>query len=294
MLCITLPSEPIKLLDMIRLITTAIVVFMVFLSQNLFAQEFTGRAVYQSKTLFKDLKMSIDGVDAPPAELEKMHERLNKMNEKIYTLDFNKTESVYAEEQILESGNPNQGFNVYFSGDGKVYKNVKSKVSMIEEEFFGKEFLITDSLRDWKWQLESETKKIGNYTCYKAVSIDKPTPEDWAAYEAQQKKQKEGTTNFITILEPKERMTTVWYTPEIPVSQGPGKFWGLPGLILEASFDDTVILCSKITINPKEKVEIKLPKKGKKVTKKEYDSLTEKQLEKMKDGNGNITIEVRQ
>ncbi|RZJ98139.1 MAG: GLPGLI family protein, partial [Flavobacterium sp.] len=75
-------------------------------------------------------------------------------------------------------------------------------------------------------------------------------------------------------------------------SQGPGEFWGLPGLILEASYDETTILCSKVVLNPKTKNEIKKPKKGKKVTKKEYESLIEKQMEQMTDENGAIRIDI--
>jgi GLPGLI family protein len=50
--------------------------------------------------------------------------------------------------------------------------------------------------------------------------------------------------------------------PEIPVSQGPEGYWGLPGLILEVNDGKTVLLCSKVVLNPKVKAEIKAPSKG--------------------------------
>ena len=34
---------------------------------------------------------------------------------------------------------------------------------------------------------------------------------------------------------------TVWFTPDIPVSAGPWKLWGLPGLIVSAASDDGVV-----------------------------------------------------
>ena len=40
-----------------------------------------------------------------------------------------------------------------------------------------------------------------------------------------------------------------WYTLDIPVSHGPGEFWGLPGLILEVSAGNTTMLCSKIVFS---------------------------------------------
>lgn len=73
---------------------------------------------------------------------------------------------------------------------------------------------------------------------------------------------------------------TAWYAIEIPISQGPSKYWGLPGLILEVNDGKTTILCSKMVLNTKEKLEIKPPKNGKKVTQKEFDTIVE---EKMKE-----------
>jgi GLPGLI family protein len=69
---------------------------------------------------------------------------------------------------------------------------------------------------------------------------------------------------------PKETIVTAWYTPEIPVNQGPDKYWGLPGLILEVNDGKTVILCSKVVLNSKTKAEIKAPTKGKEIS-KEFD-----------------------
>jgi predicted GIY-YIG superfamily endonuclease len=56
---------------------------------------------------------------------------------------------------------------------------------------------------------------------------------------------------------PKEISITAWYTPEIPINQGPENYWGLPGLILEVTDGKTVILCSKLVLNTKEKKETK-------------------------------------
>ena len=92
---------------------------------------------------------------------------------------------------------------------------------------------------------------------------------------------------------PKEIIVTAWYTPQIPVNQGPGEYWGLPGLILEVSSGRTTILCSKIVINPEEKEEIKVPSKGKEVTQKEYSDIMKKKIEEMQEmyggrGRGNF------
>ena len=74
-----------------------------------------------------------------------------------------------------------------------------------------------------------------------------------------------------------------WYTPQIPVSHGPGEYTGLPGLILEVSADNTTILCSKIVMNPEDKTKIEAPSKGKEVTKKEYQNIVQKKMAEMRD-----------
>ena len=81
---------------------------------------------------------------------------------------------------------------------------------------------------------------------------------------------------------PKTIEVVAWYTPQIPINQGPDDFWGLPGLILEVSADRTTILCTKIVMNPKEKEEINKPEKGQEVTQAEYNEIITKKMEEMR------------
>ncbi|TPD68251.1 GLPGLI family protein [Flavobacterium microcysteis] len=278
---------------MIKSAITAAIVATLFSFQLMQAQEFTGRATYQTKTIMNDIQIS--GSNMTPDLQASLEEKLKKGFEKTYELSFNKTESVYEEPQRLESPSGSSGakmvvVNTSSSGDGKSYKNIKDKTVLSEEDFFGKEFLVSDSLPKWDWKLVDETKKIGNFTCYKAIGVIPVSKEDLEAYEKMKNKKSESKTVLFTVNEPKDRTITVWYAPEIPVSHGPGEYWGLPGLIMEVNDAKTVILCSKIVLNPKDKVVIKMPKKGKKVTKKEYEALIEKQMESMKDSKGNIHI----
>jgi len=280
---------------MIKVITNLVLLASLFCFSLTSAQDFHGQAVYESKTLLGD-KIQINNSDGMPEEMkQKLQESMKKAFEKTFVLNFNKYESVYLQEEKLEAPKPNSSMNVVvFKGntDGKKYKNVKEKIQISEEDVFGKEFLIVDSLKVWNWKLESETKKIGNYTCHKAVAVIPVSEEDMKEYEENKKNKGNGKTQFISVVEPKEQIITVWYTPEIPVSQGPDQYWGLPGLILEANNGLTIFLCSKITLNSKEKNEIKRPNKGKKVNQKEYDRIVEKQMESMKDSKGNINIKI--
>ncbi|RWX03696.1 GLPGLI family protein [Flavobacterium cerinum] len=238
------------------------------------AQDFQGIATYESKTQMGEFEA--EGGNITPEIAAMVKEQLSKSFEKKYTLRFNKTASIYDEEkQLSNGGGGGMDMQINFAGGGKQYKNLKDKVFITETEIYDKEFLIKDSLSKLEWKLENETKKIGNYTCYKAtIKIDKKpdTPdEDGKAAKAINIL---GATN-------KDIIITAWYTPEIPVSQGPGEYWGLPGLILEVNDGSTSVLCSKIVLNPKEKIEITVPKKGKKVTQTEFAKILEEKTNDM-------------
>ena len=85
---------------------------------------------------------------------------------------------------------------------------------------------------------------------------------------------------------PEVEFITAWYTLDIPVSNGPADYWGLPGLILEVSQGDTTMLCTKIVMNPKDAVEIKSPTKGKVVTQSEFDDIFEEKMMEMRERYG--------
>ncbi|PZQ87670.1 GLPGLI family protein [Flavobacterium lindanitolerans] len=262
------------------------------------SQEFQGMAVYESKTSAPDMKSRFSANREITPEMQKtIEERMKKMLEKTFILNFDKAASIYKEDERLDApGQNNGGFRMMSSmmgGGGTYYKNVKEKTFAVDKEFMGKEFLIKDTLPKLQWKLEGETKKIGDYTCYKATAVKKVVQSDFRNFrqkkqeetkDKKEEKTEEKKTNFMDDFEmPKEVNVIAWYTPEIPVNQGPEGYWGLPGLILEVSDDKTVILCSKIVLNSKEKTSIKAPTKGKVVTQKEYDEIVTTKMEEMKE-----------
>ena len=278
---------------------------------QLHAQEFQGMAVYESKTSTSDFKTRMAGNKDMTPDMQKMiEERMKTMFEKTFILNFNKSASIYKEEEKLDapgqSGGGMRMMSSMMGGGGTHYKNVKEKLYTVDKEFMGKEFLVKDSLPKLEWKMESETKLIGGYTCFKATAVRPVSQSDFRNFRAKKEEDKKDAakkedatkkTNFMDEFElPKEITITAWYTPEIPVNQGPENYWGLPGLILEVNDGKTIILCSKIVMNAKEKVEIKAPTNGKVISQKEYDETVVKKMKEMQEmnqgrgGNGGMQI----
>ncbi|MDC1195228.1 GLPGLI family protein [Flavobacteriaceae bacterium] len=254
------------------------------------AQEFQGKAYYFSKTSV-DMD-SWGGRKMTEDQKKQIADRMRSMFEKTYILTFDREASTYKEEEVLEAPGGKGGFGRWgnsFSA-GLQYKNIKSQQFLQDQEFFGKQFLISDSLSKLDWKLGTETKQIGQYLCMKATTTKTVDEFDWRSMRRKSKLnkdtevKKDSTVTSITedIEVPKQIEVTAWYAPQIPVSQGPGDFWGLPGLILEVNTDKTTVLCSKIIMNPKEKVDIEAPKKGAIVTRSEYNETVKKKMEEMR------------
>ncbi|MDC0007283.1 GLPGLI family protein, partial [Winogradskyella sp.] len=200
---------------------------------------------------------------------------------------FNKSESFFKEDEKLDamSGATDSWGKNFAQGDS--YKNVKDNALVQSQEFYGKKFLVKDKLQQIDWQMGTETKQIGNYTCFKAMALLPSDDLTWYNFSwdrIRREETKVDSTGATVIPEIPMTQVIAWYSPQIPVSHGPSEFWGLPGLILEVSAGDTTMLCSKIVMNPEEKTEIIAPDKGKEITKADYQKTV---VEKMKEFRNN-------
>ena len=286
-----------------------LILFTLLFATNIKAQDFQGQAYYFSKTTM-DMSRWDRGGKMSEAQKKQMEARMKPWLEKTYILTFNKEESVFKEDEKLEGGPGGRAPSMWGSSfsAGLQYKNIKEKVFLQDQEFFGKQFLITEQMTPYAWKMGSETKKIGQYTCYKATTT-RPSSElnftstnrrDKQKKKEESKKESTLVVNDVKVAkattekeveetqEVNQEMVEVvaWYSPMIPVSQGPTEYWGLPGLILELSAGNTTMLCSKIVMNPEEKIEIKRPTKGEVVTKKEYNEIITGKMQEMRDNRG--------
>lgn len=195
------------------------------------------------------------------AQFAVIEEKIVKAQRKVvFSLLFNKQESIFKMNKILN--NESESFLKMAQGPdgaGAFYNSNKENIRQLNA--FGQEFIISKS--KYKWVITREKKKIGNYTCYKATTIEKVK-----------------TRNGI-----KNHLVTAWFTPKINVPFGPLGYNSLPGLILELEVRNYKYYATKINLNPKEKIQITKPTKGKKVTQEEFYDIaigTMKDLRKRK------------
>lgn len=85
-----------------------------------------------------------------------------------------------------------------------VYKNLPAGKMTVTDGVSTQDFVYEDTLNACQWQIEDSSKVVLGYQCQKA------------------------TCNF------RGRHWTAWFASDVPVSDGPWKLGGLPGLIMEA------------------------------------------------------------
>ena len=241
------------------------------------AQEFQGKAYY-----FSQSKMDLGNWGARMSEAQKkqMKSRLKDRLEKTFVLSFTKEESYFKEEETVDAySGATDSWGSNFSR-GPQYKNIKENRLVQEQEFYGKKFLVKDKLQEIDWKMGSESKLIGQYICFKATASIPSSDLSWYSFSwADISSQTDDGSVAMTQIE-------AWFTLQIPLRHGPAEYWGLPGLILEVSAGNTTMLCSKIVLNPSEKVDIKKPEKGKEISKNGYQETIKGKMTEMRNNRG--------
>jgi GLPGLI family protein len=245
---------------------------------NVNAQKITGKATYISKS---KMELGNWGARLSEARKKEVAARLKNRLEKTYILSFNNVEASFLEEEKIDAiSGATDSWGGYFSR-GDHYKNISDQTLVQSQEFYGKRFLVKDELYKIDWVMGTETKKIGEYTCYKAKAFIPSSELSWYDFSwsdltpSTAEEGEEKTEEKLTIVE-------AWYTPQIPVTQGPAEYWGLPGLILEVSANNTTLLCVEIAISKNENVAIQAPEKGKEITKKGYTATVQEKMVEMR------------
>jgi GLPGLI family protein len=252
-----------------------ILALLLLITSYSFGQNFQGKAMYKSIRSMEKMNFEMEGGD--PIMEQRMKDMIKKQMEKEFELTYDQYSSIYKKQEALDATPQQSGGGMMMiidDGDGgELYKNTKENRYASTRDVFGKEFLVKDKLQPFDWVLGKETKQIGNYTCYKAT------------FDREQRMRKSVIVNGEDESEPEEIVENItvsaWYTPDIPVSNGPAMFWGLPGLILEVQDGNLTTICTQVVLNPKEKIEIKEPKGGKILNEEEYEKIMKEKMEEM-------------
>ena len=213
-----------------------------------YSQGVSGKVIYK-------IQLAHNGADiknSPNKEL--IEATLEIANKQTTTLLFNSTQSSTVLDQYLISDSENTGIRKWARSMAFVqtvlndYFYDKSNNTAIERKENWQLVNKTNKILDW--EVTAESKKIGDYLCYKAIYLDKFI-------------NRQGKSTSVPI--------TAWFAPNLPYSYGPKYFNGLPGLILELQDRETTFLASSITISNEDEVKIDFPK-GKTVNQESYNS----------------------
>lgn len=191
-------------------------------------------------------------------------------------LYFNPEESVYRnfdpktdnEDEVIEHNSEDGNVQIKMviaAPENITYRNLKTGDITNQQEFFGKKFLIKKDNKDYEWKMTTEQKKIGDYSCMKAELKDT------------------------------SRTVVAWFTPQIPVSIGPGGFGQLPGMILEVDIDEgqQVITATVVEMKKLNADKIVKPTKGKEVTREEFEKISEEKMKEMEEEMGGSGMRIR-
>jgi len=228
------------------------------------AQSTSGKIVYD-----ETVQLQID----IPEEHRSMIGSLPTSQSNQMVLYFNGKESMYKNLEKNEDQsftNTNEGGDVQIKmviavPENAYYKNLETEKQISQQEFFGKKFLIQDQIEPLVWKLTNEQKVILNYPCVKAI------------------------------LQDTSQTVEAWFTAQIPVSSGPDSYGQLPGMILELSVNDgeRLVVAKSVDFETPDPEKLKAPKKGKKVTKEEYEKIVDKRTKEMEEEMGGRGTRIR-
>ena len=259
-----------------------------------YGQDFQGEATYdfkhlRTKSILKQVKETKDTKE-DVFEKEEMKAAFDKASLKKYTLKISAYNSEFEEMQQLAKPDLGQsdGFSMSISfNKGLLFKDLKTK-RILEERYSldDKDFIVDADFEVFDWKISSETKKIGNYNCIKATATVKVTEKQQKDYQERLKNRK--STSAFLLQPPTDTEIIAWFSNEIPISNGPDKYQGLPGLILELTSKNGIYICSKIVLNPKTKFKIEPPTKGKSISEVAYEQRQAMLLKKLANEDGMI------
>jgi len=238
------------------------VLFAFLLSLNLTAQQTEG-TIYYTQSIKLDIEL--------PEGQEHLRDLIPSSSDQNKALYFTADKSMYKDGEgangVTEINQESEGTEMQVkivsgSADNRLLKDLADNKMVDQRDFLGKKFLIKGDITEMKWKITGEQKKILDFVCQKAQFT-------------------------------KDSMTTIaWFTPQIPISNGPDVYGQLPGMILEMSMEEgkRTITATKVEFGKIDKAILVTPTKGKKVTREAFKQIQSEKMKEMGSGNGRTVI----
>ena len=247
-----------------KLFKTTLFVALCFLAANEIIAQKSGVITYQ-----ETMKLKIEIDDAPAGvDLSGM---LPTNRSVAMQLIFDDTESIYinggeaAEDQEISSDDGSIQIIIAESDiERKLYTDHENNISLDQQGFMGRAFIINKPVSKIKWKITPEKVKYLDYECIKATTTNEEGDE-----------------------------IVAWFAPSIPVKAGPAGYGQLPGAILMLSKGDKDLEIKASSVEMKEVDEIKEPNEGKKVSEEEFNKIVEEKMKEMEKEHGGRTISIR-
>ncbi len=213
-----------------------------------------------------------------------------------FELIFNESVSLF--RSVVDEEAPDPFANAGGGGGGgmrfnfrmptaNTFTDIAKQKQYEERAFFEKEFLIVDSIKQYKWKLSEETKTIAKQLCKKATTMISAPQMRMRISIGGSANNTDTTAN--TPRAPKETELVVWYAENIPVSFGPDSYNGLPGVIMEIDQDNGANVTTAVEVSTKyPKKELVAPTKGEKMNRAQFQENMQKLMQEMQRGGGGM------
>ena len=240
----------------------AFILFALILSINLTAQQTEG-TIYYTQSIKLDIEL--------PEGQEHLRDLIPSSSDQNKVLHFTADKSMYKDGEgangVTEINEESDGTEMQMkivsgSADNRLLKSLEDNKMVDQRDFLGKKFLIKGELPEMQWKITGEQKKVLDFVCQKA----------------------QYTKDSVT--------TIAWFTPQIPISNGPDMYGQLPGMILEMSMEEgkRTITATKVDFGEFDKAVLAAPNKGKKVSREEFKKIQEEKMKEMGSTNGRTVI----
>ncbi|MDR6192981.1 GLPGLI family protein [Siphonobacter sp. SORGH_AS_0500] len=215
------------------------------------AQELEGTVTYERNTSYTKMVAKLPYLSQEEKDRAKMMWGNEEGDKQKMKLTFTPDQSLYT--YIGEQGETDDGRWSWRQSDYVIQRNFEKQTLTELQEFAGKTYIIQDSLKAPKWKVLNQLKDIAGHICMKAETEDLV----------------------------KNQKIIAWFADDIPVSVGPERMYGLPGIILELDYNDgvSVITATKVEMKKVDPKELALPKmKGKKINMADHDRIIKEHI----------------